>query len=290
MKKHNFTLVELLIVIGIVAVLAGLVFPALAGARASARKTQCLSNQGQLMKLLATSMNADNQQLVSGVDNNLTNGTFSRPLWLRYLNTKNRVHDLTAYRCPSIVTTRKASLASSDSTDDNSLVNKLYTAYGVVHARGTGTMANHPQKLSMTKPNYTGFDFRGTKYLTYDNHGSPVQISANQLVLGGCSAASAKTNNSSDTSAKVEIGDALSKLSFAQSSNSGTMGRIADVHNGESNLFYLDGHADSVNKDKFSDNRFYPGLFKDGRDSTAQDAIPNALPIPQDNWFNPDDL
>ena len=100
MKKHNFTLVELLIVIGIVAVLAGLVFPALAGARASARKTQCLSNQGQLMKLLASSMNADNQQLVSGTENDLNNlgqkDKVAKPSWIRYLYIRNRVQDMDA--------------------------------------------------------------------------------------------------------------------------------------------------------------------------------------------------
>ena len=134
MKRHTFTLVELLIVIGIIAVLAGLVFPALAGARTSARKTQCLSNQGQLMKLLASSMNTDNNQLVSGTENNLTDTTLSKPSWIRYLYNKNRVQDLTAYRCPAIITTRKASLVKNDSSDDNNLTNKLGATYGVVYS------------------------------------------------------------------------------------------------------------------------------------------------------------
>ena len=285
MNKHNFTLVELLVVIGIIAVLAGLVFPALGSARASARKTQCLSNQGQLMKLLATSMNADNQQLVSGTENDLNNlnttGAIAKPSWIRYLYLKNRVQDMTAYRCPAIVTTRKTSLANNDNSDNNSLINKLGTAYGVVFARGTGA---NVQKLNMTNPNYTGFDFRGTKYLTY-NTSTP--IAANQLILGGCSAASAANAGSTSTNQpkpKVDVGDAFFRLNLDETSNSGNAGRIAEVHNGESNLFYLDGHADSVTEDKFADNRYYPGL------SNGTSGTQGAIKVKKGNWFNPDDI
>ncbi len=53
MRRRIFTLVELLIVIGIIAVLAAMLMPALARARERARRASCMSNVGQIGYALA---------------------------------------------------------------------------------------------------------------------------------------------------------------------------------------------------------------------------------------------
>src|SRR5918993_278595 len=54
MRRRGFTLVELLIVIGIIAVLLALLVPTLAAAREVAKTTQCLGNLRQLAIAAAT--------------------------------------------------------------------------------------------------------------------------------------------------------------------------------------------------------------------------------------------
>lgn len=52
-QRHGFTLIELLVVIGVIAILAAILFPVVARARESARRVNCTSNLQQIGTALA---------------------------------------------------------------------------------------------------------------------------------------------------------------------------------------------------------------------------------------------
>src|SRR5437588_10344522 len=68
-KRFAFTLVELLVVIGIIAVLIGIILPALGRARESSRRAACLSNLRQLGMMIQFYANDYKDQVPLGYSN-----------------------------------------------------------------------------------------------------------------------------------------------------------------------------------------------------------------------------
>ena len=233
MKKHSFTLVELLVVIGIIAILAGLIFAGIGMARASAKATECLSNESQTVKFVIQAKDKNKEFMVSGDDFSKAPG--KKAAWTRFLygeggdtsgSMKGKysyISDMAVLRCPSFRYDENQALGalSSDSKREEALAE----AYGMFYRSSADSNAA-----------FAGFNFAGDDYLKYSTY----KIAPNQLTLGGCATSSTKAP--------------YNKASALLGSGKG---KLATVHSGKVNVFFLDGHAEGLNAEELK-KKYYP--------------------------------
>ena len=225
MKRYNMTLNEMLAVIAILGILAGILLPTLNYARSRGKQTTCLNNQGQSIKMIFDGISRTTEpknQLIAA-----DSETGNKKYWTTSLYDRNILQTLEAVRCPELIY----------SNQDITSAAQRKQAFGVVFS-DTGKL-----------------DFRGKK-LFRTTGTSPIDITASNLLIGGCTTVAA--NNELAADAVLDFDD----------------NKLVSVHRGKVNMFFFDGSVISVDEKEFSGNAFYyPASDGSGAAKVADSAL-----------------
>ena len=256
MKKRDFTLIELLIVIAIIAILAAILLPALQAARERAKSSTCTSNLKQCGTTAQQYLNDHKAYWPCGNRNKNRSWTingktvqtniYTFHLWRGKYIGENVANDTDTgeFSCPSM--TRK--------TNNPSNLN-YPQVYGTQYAHNTDAAAGAMIATDSGLGYNVNLDGWNEGYNSYTagkaNNAKPDTTSvgpSSRVLL--CDNISTATNNK---------GGAMSAHLYAYGgAPSVNLGNPYFLHNGRINMMTLDGHAASADDGNFFTDYYFP--------------------------------
>ncbi len=248
MKKSNFTLIELLTVIAIIAILAGLLLPAVNRARASAQKTACMNNLSQLGKAEALFC-GDNKEKTVPVDYFNQKYNYFSGVW-SYAGETEKI-----FFCPMDPNeTEKYSTLIDSKNDTKVAIHSGYTING--YAAAGGKFGVH--YASGTETKYTNAVKRWLAFAAIKNPSKTMS-----LAEGGIWQRSLVDGSNPGSGIHGGLGVAVAGAYGQKISSSSTFASFCDggayplfntlMHGGDGNYLYMDSHVASLKPEEFEE-------------------------------------
>jgi prepilin-type N-terminal cleavage/methylation domain-containing protein/prepilin-type processing-associated H-X9-DG protein len=252
-QRNAFTLIELLVVIAIIAILAALLFPALAKAKGQGYRIRCLSNLRQLALAMHMYHQDHNDTFPSAED---SQGLLSKSDWIPW----------TAYQTD----------IAQDGTFRNYPSQGLLPYLGHVSRDLFTCPADRMLPIHRQKETFPFFPFSYTlstaKFAQYDAQSNPARLD-HGMATAFCPSGNGpgagwhyfKVSGLKQPSSKIMFADEQTRLEIASLRFSigwrWDEDPISPLHNGKGSVAFADGHVETVKPSLGEDPRFHDPIL-----------------------------